>query len=133
MKFNNPNAELLNSTKGKRIRIKVGRIMKNFLKNTVSGLDEKDIHYNNSRKLVKILRTDITYLNLSSSEKHTIIRDIVRRYKLFSDTPELMDAVFIAIENESKFTHHSEFWEIPKSIIYNWYDISTTTAAGRHT
>lgn len=126
MKFNNPNAELLNSTKGKRIRIKVGRIMKNFLKNTVSGLDEKDIHYNNSRKLVKILRTDITYLNLSSSEKHTIIRDIVRRYKLFSDTPELVDAVFIAIENESKFTHHSEFWEIPKSIIYNWYDISTT-------
>ena len=124
MKFNNPNTEFLNSTKGKRIRIRVGRIMKNFLNNTITGLDKKDIHYLYYRKLVKILRTDLTYINLNSSEKHIIIRDIVRRYKLFNDTQELVDAVFIATENESKFTHHSEFWEIPKDIIFNWYDIS---------
>lgn len=125
MKFNNPNTEFLNSTEAKRIRIKFGRIMKKILHhNIASDLDQADIYYYNFRKLVKIFRTDSTYSSLNSSEKHTIIKDIIRRYKLFNDTTELVEAAFIAIENESKFTHHSQFWKIPKNIIYKWYDIS---------
>lgn len=125
MKFINPNTEFLNSTEAKRIRIKFGRKMKNFIHHNIEAdLDEADIYYNNFRKLVKIFRTDSTYSSLKSSEKHTIIRDIVRIYKLFNDTTELVEAAFIAIENESKFTHHSQFWKIPENIIYKWYDIS---------
>ena len=46
MSFNNSNTEFLSSTRGTRIRIRVGRIMKNFLNNT-TDFDEINIYHNN--------------------------------------------------------------------------------------
>lgn len=108
----------------KRVLYKTDRLINNAKNDTSSS--KTDQHYNNYRKLIRILRNDDNFLALDKTDQIITIQRIINKHKLLYPSSVLTGSVINAVVNESKIITENNFWKINYNLIVKWFDDTIT-------
>lgn len=108
----------------KRVLYKTDRLINNVKNDT--SLSKTDQHYNNYRKLVRILRYDDNFLALDKTDQIITVQRIINKHKLLYHSSVLAGSIINAVVNESKIITENNFWKINYNLIVKWFDDTIT-------